>query len=121
MTPLVVIAVGLVGGVGALARFLLDGAVASRLASPFPYGTFVVNVSGALLLGLVVGLGASHDTVRIAGTGAIGAYTTFSTWMLESHRLAEEGQARVAVTNVVVSLAAGILAVWAGRELGGML
>jgi CrcB protein len=121
MTLLVVMAVGLAGGIGAMARFLLDGAVSSRVASPFPLGTFVVNVSGALLLGLFVGLAASHDAMRLAGTGAIGAYTTLSTWMLESHRLAEEGQGRIAAANIAVSLLAGVLAVWAGRKLGGAL
>lgn len=110
----------LAGGLGALARFLLDGIVSARTGGGFPAGTFVVNISGAFVLGLVVGAALDGDALAVVGTGALGSYTTFSTWMLESHRLAEDGAYRAAGLNVVASVVVGLSAVWAGRELGGL-
>ena len=68
-------------------RFLLDGAVASASGAAFPWGTLAVNLSGAFALGVLAGAALSDDAYRLAGTGLLGAYTTFSTWMLETHRL----------------------------------
>ena len=121
MSPLVVIAIGLVGGIGAIGRFLLDGAVSARVARSFPWGTLAVNLTGAFALGVLAGAAVSGDALRLAGTGFLGAYTTFSTWMLETHRLAEDGESRPAVANVVVSLALGLACAWLGRELGAAL
>ncbi len=121
MSAAVVLAVGVVGGLGAIARFLLDGAVSARVPSAFPWGTLAVNLSGAFLLGVLAGAAVGADAYRIAGTGFLGAFTTFSTWMLESHRLAEDGRWRLAAANLLGSLALGLLAVWLGRELGAML
>jgi CrcB protein len=115
----VALGVGLLGGAGAVARFLLDGAVGRRLGRAFPFGTLAVNVSGALVLGILAGAALAGDAYKIWGVGLIGGYTTFSTWMLESHRLAEDGRGRLTALNVVVSLAAGLAAVWVGRQLGG--
>ena len=115
------IAVGLLGGGGALARFLLDGTIAGRLGRDFPYGTLAVNLSGALLLGVVTGAVSGDETTRLLGTGFLGAYTTFSTWALESHRLAEEGEARLGALNFLVSLGLGIAAAWIGTEARGRL
>lgn len=120
MTVLVAVGVGLLGGAGAIARFLLDGAVASRLSS-FPFGTLAVNLTGALALGVLHGAGVGGDALRLAGTGLIGAYTTFSTWELESHRLGEGGRLRLAAANVLVSLALGLACVWLGARLGAGL
>jgi CrcB protein len=116
-----VLAIGLVGGVGAVARFLIDGAVAERAASEFPAGTFAVNVTGSFLLGVVAGAGVTGDALVVVATGLLGSYTTFSTWIFESERLGEDGEFRMLVLNLGVSLAAGLIAVWAGRELGGLL
>ncbi len=121
MSALVVLGVGLVGGVGALARFLLDGAVAQRLGRAFPYGTLAVNVTGALALGIVAGAALHGDGYRLVATGLLGSFTTFSTWMLESHRLGEDGRLRLGALNLAVSLVVGVLAVWAGRHLGSAL
>jgi len=115
------LAVGLLGGIGAVARWLLDGAVTRRTGGAFPYGTLAVNLSGALLLGFVVGLALHGDALRLVGGGLLGSYTTFSTWMLETLRLAERGRANAAALNIVASLALGLLAVWLGRELGAAL
>jgi CrcB protein len=121
MSAGVLLGVGLLGGAGAIARLLLDGAVARRLGRAFPFGTLAVNLSGALALGVLVGARLAESPYALAGTGFVGAYTTFSTWMLETHRLAEDGRTRAAVANVAGSMVLGLLAAWAGRELGGLL
>ncbi len=121
MSAGVVLAVGLVGGLGAVARFMLDGAVSSRVGGALPWGTLAVNLSGAFLLGVLAGVALSPDAYRIAATGLVGAFTTFSTWVFESHRLGEDGRLRLGVTNLLGSLALGLAAVWLGQELGDVL
>ena len=121
MSAPVLLAVGLVGGLGAIARFLLDGAVGRRLGRELPFGTLAVNLTGAFLLGVLSTAALSDTAYRIAGTGFIGAYTTFSTWMLETHRLAEDGRMRAAALNIAVSLALGLPIAWLGRKLGTAL
>jgi CrcB protein len=108
--------IGLFGAVGAIARFLLDGVVSARASSVFPWGTLVVNLTGAFVLGFVTGK-LSGDAQLLVGTGLLGGYTTFSTWMFESHRLGEDGVLLAGVVNLVGSLILGILAVWLGRTL----
>jgi CrcB protein len=115
---LVWVGVGLIGGAGSVARFLADSVVASAAGRDFPLGTFAVNVSGAVILGLITGLALGHDQALLAGTAAVGSYTTFSTWMLETQRLAEERQHAKAAVNVIASLAAGIAAAALGRLIG---
>ena len=112
---------GLAGGAGAVARFLVDGAVASRAATDFPLGTLVVNLTGAFALGALAGRGVGGDALLLVGTAGIGSYTTFSTWLYESHHLAEDGERRMAVLNVVVSVAGGLAAAGAGWALGAAL
>jgi CrcB protein len=112
------VGVALLGGAGAIARFLLDGFVGSRSSSSLPVGTFAVNISGAFLLGLVTGLALSGDALVLAGTATLGSYTTFSTWMLETQRLPEEGELRPALANTVISLVVGLWAIALGRTLG---
>ena len=121
MTLAVVAGIGLAGGVGAVARFALDGTVARRVVSEFPLGTLVVNLSGTFTLGVLVGATVDADAYRVAGTGLLGGYTTFSTWMFESQRLGEDGELALAVLNFAVSLTLGLVAVWAGRHLGTLL
>ena len=86
-----------------------------------PYGTLTVNITGAALLGFLGGLALSKDVALLAGTAFVGAYTTFSTWMLETQRLSEERQWRPAYANIVVSvvlgLAAALLGQWAAEQL----
>ena len=106
------------GGAGALARFGVGLAVARRFGRSFPLGTLAINLSGAFALGLLEGLGASTTTVTLAGTATLGAYTTFSTWMLETERLAAQRDVAGAVLYVVISVLAGFGAALAGRALG---
>jgi CrcB protein len=111
----------LIGGAGSVARFLADGLVASSTGRDFPFGTLVINVSGAVILGLLTGLALGHDQALLAGTAAVGSYTTFSTWMFETDRLAEERQYGKAGANVIVSLILGVAAAALGRLIGAHL
>ena len=121
MSAAALLGVGLLGGAGAIGRFLLDGGVADRLGRAFPYGTLAVNLLGSFLLGLLVGLALDDDAYRLAGTGLVGAFTTFSTWTLESHRLAEDGELPLGVLNFAVSLLLGVTLAWLGRHIGTAL
>ncbi len=118
MNVLVWAAVMVIGGAGSVIRFLADGVVASAAGRDFPLGTLAVNVSGAVILGLITGLALGHDQALLAGTAAVGSYTTFSTWMLETQRLTEERQHRAAAANLVASLVLGIAAAALGRLIG---
>ncbi|MGE2712776.1 fluoride efflux transporter CrcB [Mycolicibacterium litorale] len=121
MTALVWAGVMVLGGAGAVCRFLVDRAVTTALGRPFPFGTLVVNVSGAFVLGFVGGLVLSPHLALLLGTGFIGSYTTFSTWMLETQRLAEERRGWPAVANIAVSVLLGVAAAALGLWLGGRL
>jgi CrcB protein len=121
---LVLIAVG--AAAGALSRYLLAGWVQELFPSRFPWGTFVVNISGSFLLGLVFVLAIEHEIMQPElrlplMVGFIGAYTTFSTFMLESWALADEGALLAALGNIVISVVVGMLAVIAGLALGRAL
>jgi fluoride exporter len=109
------------GGFGAVLRFVVDGAVARRAARSFPFGTLAVNVSGAALLGLLGGLALSRQAALLVDTAFIGSYTTFSTWMLETQRLGEERQVRVAIANLVASVVFGIAAALLGQWIAGQV
>src|SRR4051794_37411695 len=113
--PVIWVAVALLGGAGAVGRLLVDGAGSARTSGAFPVGTLAVNVSGAFALGLLHR--ATGDALLLAGTATLGSYTTFSTWMLESQRLGEDGETRALAANLAVSLAAGLVAAALGRAL----
>ena len=119
MSILLWTAVVLIGGAGSVLRFLADGAVQGD--RDYPFGTLAVNVSGAVILGLLTGLALGPDAALLAGTAAVGSYTTFSTWMLETQRLTEERQQSKAALNVAASLAAGVAAVALGQLLGRLI
>jgi fluoride exporter len=122
MSAWVWIGVALLGGGGAIARFILDGTIGSRVArGDFPLGTFAVNASGALLLGLLSGAALTGDALILAGTATLGSYTTFSTWMLESQRLAEDAELTGAALNLLLSLAVGVGAAALGHAIGAQL
>jgi fluoride exporter len=115
------IAVGLLGGAAAAARFLIDAAVTSRTDHPFPLGILAVNIGGALALGLVAGAALEGQALVIVAGGGIGSFTTFSTWILDSHRLADAGHPHLFWLNIGLSLVAGFAAVALGHWLGGTL
>jgi CrcB protein len=111
------IAVGLLGGAAAAARFLADAEIAARVSGEFPLGILTVNLSGALALGVVAGTALHGEALAIVAGGGIGSFTTFSTWILDSHRLRRAGHAHLAWLNVAVSLVAGLAAVSLGHWL----
>lgn len=119
MTAAIWVGVVVLGGVGAVLRFLLDGEINRWAKTKLPIGTLVINVTGAMLLGFLAGADLSGAATLILGTGLLGAYTTFSTWMFETQRLVEERQVIHAAGNVVVSLSLGIAAAALGLWLGG--
>ncbi len=87
----------------------------------FRPGTLAVNLSGALLLGLLAGAALHGAALTIVAGGGLGSYTTFSTWMFESHRLGEAGRTKLLWLNLGISLAAGLAALSLGHWLGGVL
>lgn len=121
-----ILGVAVAGALGALARYGLGGWLAVRFGGGFPWETLVINVSGSLILGFVfVALTerlAVSTALRTSLTiGFLGAYTTFSTFSLETLRLVEVGAVWLAVLNVLASVAAGLVAVWLGMTLGRAL
>lgn len=108
---------------GANARFLLGGWVLDRLGPEFPCGTLLINVSGSFAIGLVYALIERHgapDWVRpLVMVGFLGAYTTFSTFSLDTLALAERGAWVAAGAYIAGSVVASLAAVWAGVTLGG--
>jgi fluoride exporter len=118
MSAWVWVGVALLSGIAAIGRFLLVALVSSRFTGAFPLGTFAVNITGALLLGLLTGLAVEGDALILLGAATLGSYTTFSTWMLETQRLTEDGQVPVAAFNILLSLAVGVGAVALGRAIG---
>lgn len=119
-TTLTWLCVAVAGGAGAVARLLLDGSVGRRTTGPMPWGTLAINVSGAFVLGLLDGVGLSETVALVVATGFVGAYTTFSTWMFETQRLAEEREARVAAGNIAISVVAGLVAAGLGLWIGSL-
>lgn len=113
--------VALLGGAGACSRFVLVSFVSSLSGGNLPLGVLAVNVSGSFALGLLSGLAAGGDLLVLAGSATLGSYTTFSTWLFETQRLAEGSRVRAAVANVLVSLLLGLAAVALGRTIGAQL
>jgi CrcB protein len=117
------VAIALAGALGALARWGVGGLISRRNSSAFPWETFVVNISGSFVLGFFFTAATERWAVapwlRSAVTiGFIGAYTTFSTFMLETYRLTEDRAHGLAIANIVGSCAAGLVAVYLGVVVG---
>jgi CrcB protein len=119
--PLVLIGLG--GFFGAISRYLVDGAVSDRTGGDFPWGTLAVNATGSFVLGLLFAMATERAILpaEIRGPvmiGFIGAYTTFSTYMLESWGLIESGSYGAAMANLGGSVVIGLVAVAAGLSIG---
>ena len=117
------ILIGLGGFAGAISRYVVDGVVSDRTGGDFPWGTLVINASGSFLLGLLFAMTAERAILpaEIRGPlmiGFLGAYTTFSTYMLESWGLIESGSWAPAIANLGGSMLIGLLAVAAGLVIG---
>ena len=123
MNGILLVALG--GAIGSVARYKLSGAILHHtLDWRFPAGTFAVNVAGCLLAGLLAGLAEKHDMftadVRLLlFTGLLGGFTTFSAFGLETMFLIKRGELGIAGANVVLSVIAGLLALWLGMGLSG--
>jgi CrcB protein len=108
VSPLAWVAFVIAAAVGAPLRYLVDGYIGDRVEGAFPWGTFAINVSGSLLLGVLTGLALYHAFPKapkvILGTGFCGAYTTFSTFTFETVRLVEEGALAEAFRNALGTL-----------------
>jgi CrcB protein len=122
MTALVFAAVCVAGGIGAVLRFVVDGLVRARFATVFPLGTAFINVTGSLVLGILTGLTLSAllppEWELILGTGVMGGYTTFSTASVETMRLVQDREYRLALVNgfgvLVLTVLVGLLGLWLG-------
>ncbi len=118
--------VGIFGAAGAISRYWLDGRVSDLVHGQFPWGTFLINVVGAFLLGLLVALTTErllpHPNWRVAlGIGFLGSFTTFSTYTYETVKLAEDGAIGLALLYSVAMLALGLLAAASGLAVGRTL
>ncbi|HZR82797.1 MAG TPA: fluoride efflux transporter CrcB [Candidatus Binatia bacterium] len=116
-----ILSIGIGGFLGANARYLLSLWCAERFGPSFPYGTLIINVSGSFVLGVIVGAADVRSVsplFRLAtGVGFLGAYTTFSTFTVETIRMIEAGSFFLALVNVVGSVAIGLAAALLGIAL----
>lgn len=124
MTPVSWVAFVSAGAAGASARYLIDVAITDRRPGAFPWGTFVINVSGSFLVGFLTGLGLSHGLPKtprvVLGTGFCGAYTTYSTFTFETAQLLEGRALNEAIRNATGTLLAGAMAAAAGLALAAL-
>lgn len=115
--------VGIGGALGSMLRFWMGSYIGGRFGSRFPYGTFVINISGSFLIGLVIAIMAektqwSDNWRYLMPIGFIGGYTTFSAFEYETFRLFQDGQVLTAALNVALSVGVGFAGVWAGAIAG---
>ena len=119
------VVVGVGGFLGAIARYALGTYIGGRYGVRFPLGTFVINVSGSFLIGLILTLlartTASAYCRYLIPIGFIGAYTTFSTFEYETLRAIQDGQLMTGFLNIALSLVIGFIAVWAGAAIGRVM
>jgi fluoride exporter len=124
MSPLAWVGFVVAGAIGAPLRYLVDGAVGDRTKGVFPWGTFIINATGSLLLGFVTGLTLYHAFPEVPkvvlGTGFCGSYTTFSTFTFETVRLIEEGAINEAFRNALGTLLTGAAAAAVGLGLAAL-
>jgi fluoride exporter len=110
-------AMAVCGGCGAVARFVVDEAVTRRVRGVFPWGILLVNLTGSLALGVLVGASVGSGMLFVAGVGLLGGFTTFSTWMVQTQELGDRGHTRLMLANWLGSMAVGLLAAAAGWAL----
>lgn len=118
--------VGIGGFLGAIARFWIGDLIAARLGSRFPFATLLVNCSGCFAIGLAIAVLADRTHWNsvwryLVPIGFIGAYTTFSTFEMETLGNLQEGRFGVAALNIIASITVGLVAVWLGMTAGNML
>lgn len=125
MNAPVFVVLALAGGLGAVARLMLDGLIRSRSAGPLPWGTILINITGSFALGLLTAVVAGHmldDSWKLVlGTGFLGGYTTFSTASFETVRLLQERKIALAVVNGLGVLVVAAIAAGLGLFVGSLL
>ena len=124
MKGILIVALG--GALGSVARYKLSEYVLHHTIDwRFPAGTFAVNVSGCLIAGVLAGLAERHEILSadvrlLLFTGVLGGFTTFSAFGLETMFLLKRGDFMVAAANIVLSVVAGLLALWLGLAIGSL-
>ena len=118
--------VGLGGFLGAALRYITSGVVERFATRPYPYGTFVVNMVGCLLIGFLAGAAESREIFTPASrafvfTGVLGAFTTFSTFSYETMGLFQNGQTSPAMLNLGLQIILGLTAVWGGIQIAKLI
>lgn len=115
--------VGIGGFAGSVLRFWLAAYIGQRMGTRFPYGTFLINVTGSFLIGFVITMltektHLSANWHYLIPIGFIGGYTTFSTFEYETLRAIQDGQFTIGTLNVVLSVVVGFVMVWTGVLVG---
>ncbi len=113
--------VGVGGAAGSLARFVIGRAIARKMKREFPWGTFIINISGAFLLGLAVTAGLPGNMYILAADGFLGAFTTFSTFMYEGVELFRGNETRSAIFYILGSLFIGLVGFIIGSLMGNLI
>ncbi|WP_029145832.1 fluoride efflux transporter CrcB [Microbacterium luticocti] len=122
MNPGLFLLIAVGGGVGASVRFTLDGIIMRRAGGTYPWGTFVINTSGAILLGFLTGMADSSvldaQWMQVLGVGCMGGYTTFSTAMVDTVHMLQKQKFSLALGNSIGMLVLTVLGAWLGLMLG---
>jgi len=113
--------VGIGGALGAVCRFQLGKIISQKSKTAFPWGTFVINITGAFFLGIVANIPMANGWLLFGGNGFLGAYTTFSTFMYEGFQLFSDHEKLNAFTYIAASLILGLVGYAAGWGIGGWL
>ena len=108
------------GAAGSLVRYILGKFISKKSSSTFPIGTFIINITGAILLGIVSTIGVSSNLMLLLGDGFLGAYTTFSTFMYEGFNLFQEREKLNAFIYILCSLILGIVGYSLGAKIGSL-
>ncbi len=116
-----IVLVGIGGAFGAVFRFQLGRIISAKQKSAFPYGTFIINITGAVLLGILTSINAGNSAYLLLGDGFLGAYTTFSTFMYEGFVLFQGKEKLNALIYILASLFLGIIGYIAGFVIGNYL
>ena len=114
----VLVAVG--GAAGSLVRYSLGKFISEKSKHSFPIGTFIINITGATLLGIVSTIGISSNMMLLLGDGFLGAYTTFSTFMYEGFNLFQEKEKLNAFIYILCSVTLGLVGYWLGSKIGNL-
>ncbi|NMM62808.1 fluoride efflux transporter CrcB [Clostridium sp. P21] len=112
-----ILLVGIGGILGSITRFSLGKFISKYSKSPFPIGTFIINITGAILLGIISSIGVNKNLYLLIGDGFLGAYTTFSTFMYEGFNLFEKNFKLNAITYILTSFILGVVGYMLGTKL----